>query len=504
MTYKKGKEIPAETNTDELIQGILVKINESFPHFLPNDPSFPLLREPDYNIFDRLNESFSQKSVEKERDLVFSVFAIDELLEEATSLIGRLLELRRAKHELEVRAVEFWLDYSLFKEREGIRRQQIEDGELELPSRITGIEKQIHEKAVERVEKSQASLDSAVKMRTEGSTHHEGSTKLSGELAFLSSYYKERVIKTKAMSLAAHHFSLGLENAIASASNNGIIGATHDGQCRMATAKLEFENYNKAHKLRHFEAEVENQELRARIATETGTGLNYFSRILEVQRLFDRDYVDLIIRIRAIEEGVLQIFGLSRPLPPKLMELYLTEVVVWARDLISDLAKILDKEITYKSSISLRKLVECTDETEASWSKVIEDGVVKCVLPESLFPKMCLIRVQKIQMAVRTSKECGFWQISASLPKVGDVRYESGKKRSIDQSALPALHFGDVGERLPGRNESSVEARAILNSSPLGRHWVFLVSDASSYGCGRSQLEDIELDLTVSALTGRK
>ena len=470
----------------QMLATIKSSIRSNFPTMLPEDEKFPLFSSAESGVFERREWSDGVKG--------FLGLPVEILLEEASALLNRCLIARDAKMELEVKALEFWLDQELYDRQEKVRRAQIDAGEYKIQEDIARIELEMQTSCLVHAERNVTHRQESERARQPDTEPHDKRVKLAAKVAYLTAYrqfgeLEEAARQLAETQLAAEHLSL-----LGDVEGSVIARTQHEHQRRIAESRATFESAHAPLRLELFNEEANMRRKRASLAVQPNVGLNYRQRLIEIQAIFDQDFISAYERLLAVERGLASVYGIREPLSLVDQEPSLTHLLVWARRRIDDLACLLEREVVFTQTVSVRALAD-----DEAWRAFEGSGMLTFDLPASMFAGVVLVRLRGLQAAVQSVHANKSWSIVLTVPPAAKALQAGGGSADIDQSSIPSLRLGNVGVRLPGRAEARVDARLIANASPIGS-WQLRLIDVPNVGGGSSAVDDVELDLRLACI----
>lgn len=467
----------------------VAEMRARFPTLLPDDAECPAFRDIDHRVYARLAAVLATAPV-------FSSFPVETLLQEAGTLLERCLLGRDAKMELEVRFLDFWLDYLQFLVQDQVRREQFAAGELSVPATTSAAEFQMHDRNLAVADAVRKGTKTAADLRQRGAASYDDRVKLAAELAWLTAPNRIQAVRTTAADLARNTFVFDAQAAEVGHATADFAYNTHASLRTGAKARADFEAANVDFKRRMYEAEAATRQNRAALALVPGVGLNFGWRLQQVQKLFDEDFVDAYGRLKAAEKGLSSIFGVTAALPAATDDQALTSLVLWLRQRLTELAVLLERECRTVRVVSVDTLLA------GGWAAALAAGVIEFRIDAAThFAGLKLVRLRSVQLFTRDTTP-DRWSMDVQLPQNGIVRWADGTDHPLDQGSLPRLVFGDVGSRDPSYRHGRSEARVAANASPIGDDWTLTVADRSHLGSPRSNISGIDLVLELSALPG--
>lgn len=467
--------------------GTVAALRARFPALLPNDPDYPAFREVDYRAFARLVGPMTSSPI-------LSSFPVDALLQEAGALLERCLVARDAKMDLEVRLLDFWLDYLQFLTQDQIRREQFAAGELSVPATVASAELEVHDRNSISANSIRQATQAAAQLRQPGNPAYDDRVDFASELAWLTSYHRTQAVKDGAGEVARNALVFDAQAADIALSATELACNTHSALRVSAKARADFETANVDFKRRMYEADASTKQIRAALAFTPGIGLNFGWRLMQVQKLFDADFVDAYTRLKAAEIGLSTIFGIVAPLPAAADEKALTDLVLWLRERLTELTALLDREFRTVVVVALDVLLG------AGWAAAMTGGVIAFRLDASKhFPRMKLVRLRGLQLFTRDAS-LDRWQMNVRLPVNGTIQWTDGTDNPLVQNSLPTLVFGDVGARDASYRHGRNEARSVANATPIGDDWILEVAEHSHLGTPRGDISGLDLVLELAVL----
>lgn len=139
-------------------------------------------------------------------------------------------------------------------------------------------------------------------------------------------------------------------------------------------------------------------------------------------------------------------------------------VIGWNRQAIRWLAAFAQSDQSFTVTVSLKTLLDSKD-----WEALTAGKNVRFRLPSAEFEDFYVVRLRGMSACfVEDQQPLHPIRVAFKLPAKGMYIQPDGPERLIDQTAVPACHFGRVLDiRLPGGMEIYGQV-ALMNASPVG------------------------------------
>lgn len=460
----------------ELLSRIAVRMQESPGNFLPTSEGYYPFRAIDFNA---LRKS-AALAADPETEVTYPC-AVEPLLAEALTLLERCLANRAAKQELEVQALNLWLELESFGLHDQVQDERVAAGAFEVPVASAKAE-------WDALTVGEPALQAAYDHAREGARIFQPKEKefkefvgASAEAAYLACASTRAddltavALKVESSRLRYNAPAAGIQEQ---QSNHALLSA----QAKAAAAELQyrFESVDRTLKLKDLKIDREIIGHKHRLVREPSSSLNYAARIADVQRVFDADFASMIKRLRAVEVGLGGVYGLAGKLPVITDEASISALAQWARRQVDRLAKISEATIVLDRAVSIKARV-----AEASWIAFLGGAELSFDITPDDVPDCRFVRLRKLGMVQRRTTSTSARGFVLSLPADGACGGPS-----------PRVLLGNVrvAEHQPA---SSVEARYFFNRSPFGT-WKIRSIKADSVKLGALDCDDLELDLGIA------
>ncbi|WP_148710205.1 hypothetical protein [Pseudomonas lini] len=465
------------------LDSLAENIRKKIPTLLPEKESgYPAFHAP---------EIFQQALLDKNSTSPdFSFFALEQLLEEAATLISRCAESRELKLDLESKALDFWLDAESMEAQELVKRKQIAAGEFSLPGEINKLEVKLHETSEKCFNEAKKCRKTAEDIRNDGNSVERERVKLSGAVASLSAFTNFPQVRQAAEDLAKNTMQYELVSAQADTHSTTPSAILHSKMKEIAESKLKYEAVNQNARNELFEIESDSRKKRISLASQPGIGMNFRERMRENQALFERDFRSAYYRIIAASKGFESILGI--PAPPPTSNASLSECIIWIRDRAEELARLSEREIITCVSFSVRTLCGIQE-----WDKGMATGTLSFNVLASHFGNLKCVRLRSVRSFVKANAQ-GAWCIEFHLPAQAEIIRPDGTTLKLSQDNSGPLWFGSVTTRGYGKKDASCGGRSIIGRSLLGK-WDVTISQHSDEGEPLSFLDDIKIEFDISA-----
>lgn len=452
--------------------------------------------DPDYlppGILDGIDLNIDQKPAFQAPDIGGLAFrAVERLLDEAGVLLGKCHSYRTAKLDLEVKAIELWIELQQFALEDKVKMEQINAGELELDSKIAAAQRTSLERSVASFSDSAAAQTLGAKHRTAGDPVYAERVTQTGIVTKLSAYNNFPELEEESKKLARNTLTYEKDNADAGKSSSEGTVENFKGLLQAAELRESFETKNAPLKFRLVEIRREMMKKKALLASRPGSGENYRERIVELQSLFDRDAAAAYGRCLALSRGMADVYGIdTRPPAPKSTG-WFTEIMLWTRDCMEQIAQLADRQLEVEIGISVRRRV-----SDADWQKFLTGGEVTIDLDPKDFSEGYGPRIRGIGLHLVTPSH-GSFDVSGNVPAAG-IQYAATKNWAVDQLDVPTLRFGTARSRVQATDLSVLASRVLENVSPVGR-WTLVFPQTSSLSEDRTTIDDIVLILRTAML----
>lgn len=457
----------------ETINEVLSKVSGIFP----DEPGYPALRSLDNRFETRVGR------VERSKPLTFG---IDSRFRELFALIDRCLQTRNAKMELEAKAMEAGLADIFFVEQSAIRQKQIDDGLFAVAVLEAKNASAMHAQSLAASLATEAKATETIRIRTIGDPLYEASVIDAREAAFASATYRDQVVRTTSERLTRTRIEVERISAEQAAAALAITTIQSNKMSESSDARAILEVKNENHKKDLFDSEIANANRRRVLSQHSDSGLNYQQRLSELFHLFNRDYMDALVRAQELEHILENILGIDVNFNFDRHERPLTELAIAVRDAGSRTAALLRSEFETTICHSIHRLVG-----DRAWEDFKNGEKIPFEITHTMFRGLSLVRIRSIQLRLKgTGRRIS---VRIRLPAVGTVAISTGRINNVDQSGIPAVLVGDVGHAEPPESRGIVSSQSIHDASPLGQ-WVVQLMDQPEY-----PFEDIELFIGIAA-----
>ena len=459
------------------INDLLKEIERYGPNFLPLHLE-TVLQKIDYKLGDRLRAKLDALPV-------FAHRPIEELIDEIATLLPKCLVYRDNKLDLEVKAIDLWLELRQFFLEDAIRDKQIAAGEFDLAADLANADRQAFARAVQHSEASQNAYEAAQESRDPKSTQYTERVDATRQAVQLSSYSSAAKVGEAAARLAKSQILYEMPPLTGSAES---AAAAAGAEFRYA---FQSQDVGFRKELKHVKKET--ALLKALAARQSGSGMNFTSRITEAQQLFDSDFISALARATSLRKGLLEVFFIDAPLPPIGNNSALINLIMWLRERMDQLAQIADRQLRIEVEHSIRRSVSAEE-----WAKFVGTGQVEMDFTPAVLDGLGFIRLRRAGLFI-TGTPKGTFRARLKVPSVAVYRYGRKTEAKLDQSDIPSLILAAVRTRVQPQDVIGDECRSILNSSPLGR-WTICLEPTSTRGEAIANIEDVVLCLSLKAL----
>lgn len=248
-------------------------------------------------------------------------------------------------------------------------------------------------------------------------------------------------------------------------------------------------------------------QLKFDVSTREGGPLNFVEQMQPIQRRFNRNLSDALVRIDRVRRGLSALYGYSlRPTPALEAALarlrsgkpvegsavgLLDDAVNWVRDTQTWVEALLQREQGYVLTFSIRALVG-----DDAYERGRENGTWSFQLSQEDFPNQRTVRLKGVSCTVSGNDTTHLWLAMLQPPRVSRIQHPIGQWSDLDQSHLTSCRIGRILPRQAQRDPDVVGTSSLYNASPLGM-WTLNFSTASRQGRSLTRLDDIYLDLSL-------
>jgi hypothetical protein len=233
------------------------------------------------------------------------------------------------------------------------------------------------------------------------------------------------------------------------------------------------------------------EDIKARLATDPDGVLNYARRVLDIKNRFQQDFRDALARLKAIERGLILVYGYDDRLPSDETSLsFFDDCLLWTRRAIQWLIRFSRQEQSFIVPVSVRTAIG-----DKAWSSGRKLGRWEFEVNESDLQNLAHVRLRGIG-ATAAGEDDVMWKLMIEAPKSASVRHLDGNVHTLDQSAIPACRLARVTERQSKLEPDVVGVSALHNASPFGK-WVVTVLGAVPFQKTKS-IDDIVVDLHLA------
>lgn len=436
------------------VEDLISTIQDEDPDFLPADTT-GLLKGADFQVGMRLGGRLSGVKPFNHRPAI-------DLLEEAALLLDKCLSLRASKQELEVKAIEQWLEFRNFFLENDIHEQLVAAGELDLGYKIATIEQTAQQEVLLRAKEADLNYANSILSRTPGNILHDKKINLSSLVTQLSSYSNAQELKDFAKELAIAQMQYEKEAVEASKSAAASTVAHVNGQLAIAATKAGYENVSKELRRELQRTRKETMIRKAVAAMRPGVGSNFKERLYELQALFDEDFLSAYSRLAAAQKGLKELFEIVAPLPD-LETSPLSAYVVWLRQRLDDISQIQESHWALELELSLSKLMG-----ESTWKSLLRSGSAKFVVPADLLKNLSSVRLQSVGAYIEGGGSKRVQTLSLRPPRSASYTTLSGQSKLLNQEDVPKITLGAIRERSDANDIGFLSARSLINVSPFG------------------------------------
>jgi hypothetical protein len=327
-----------------------IRINNDLPGLLPDDDSVPLFRSIETN--------FTKKPIlENARSQQHCYAAVEPLLDEITTLLGRCLANRRYKYDLEEKAINLWLTHRRDTEANDYRRKIISSGEFKVNAETAKIERDFHLDSKHVIERAKDAHQRSINLRDLGDlVARERILKTSDVTGYLSPH-SAAAVKPISERLEEIRLLYEVDPIVAShadAESRELLNAT---QCLTLEKRLPVLDARQDIEQTRVDTEQEILDYRESVSSTSGSALNFCQRIGEVQRLFDIDFANAISRAESVAKGLELIFKVKMPVPDLSSDSALTNLLVWAREVLEIVDAKNERAVNLRHSICINNLL---------------------------------------------------------------------------------------------------------------------------------------------------
>lgn len=206
------------------------------------------------------------------------------------------------------------------------------------------------------------------------------------------------------------------------------------------------------------------QDIKVKAATEQGGALNYGRRMPILKRRFMEDFQDAYARLRAIQFGMHELFGLPQDLPTDVRDHeFFDDCMLWCRARIQWVIQFAREERSSVVPVSVRDLAG-----ETAWMSCLEgDGACEFDLPISYFSDMHYVRIRGLSASVIQEEAEPMWQMVAFPPHEGLIRNAEGTATILRQKDSKGINLGRVDSKGLPRAPDVAGLTSLHNLSPI-------------------------------------
>jgi len=383
----------------------------------------------------------------------YDPFQVESLVSSASILLDRCLGTRRDMYDMEDHAVQRALEYDLFDQQFGAQR------DIELAPHI----------------------------------ELQRSDELLGQTTAQTKFSKADDPLASGFSAIAASTAKSTTDAIAGEKNRKqLVGTKWDA-------------------LRTYQSTLEDRH------NTPGAALNYVERFGRLEQLLRQDVQVAFYKLRCIEAGMNQIFGLGIKLPPPAQFGYLDAMVTFVREVIERANIATQEEVDFEHIISLRQPGATTAAgpagqpliSDAVWNAQLQaNGLLSFTLPDDLGAPILRARLRAVGLSVAFD--------AAAQDMIGNNYHPRSVAALIFLPNVPDLFsLGSVKLRPPvvigsmswldPANPKLIVAPQALNLNPAKTTWQIQLSpniiNQSVSGMPRASLiKDVRLHLRCSAV----
>jgi len=237
------------------------------------------------------------------------------------------------------------------------------------------------------------------------------------------------------------------------------------------------------------------QDIKAKAATDADGILNYGKRLPGIRERFSADFRHALARLKAIQKGLDQLYGYRIPLPSEEADVdYYDQVLFWTRQTIQWLIRFSRVEQTIVLPVSIRTLVG-----DEAWDRGNKQKAWSFRFPKEALPTARHVRVRGLSAVVvdHLKLRDRLWQVELGVPARAEVVHLDGTVVTVDQSSVPPLMLGRVGERDAARDPDVAGLSSLHNASPFGE-WQVRILDSVPRQHRTTKINDIQVDLHLS------
>jgi hypothetical protein len=264
-------------------------------------------------------------------------------------------------------------------------------------------------------------------------------------------------------------------------------------------SKAEYEKKDSEFKRRRRDNERNALTLKLLASVLPGGPLNYQERMEPIQKRYQNDFQHAVDRLYAASEGLEKLYGYEDLLPKRSAEhpeMFIGECVSWVRRAINFKVQFDQLDEKFILTLSLKAL------TAQNWSTGRTSGLWSFNLNRDHIPhgrNVFHLRLREIAVYIVGEGGKGTWNIAVKLPGTAESNHIGGARKTVDQSSIPPVLAGAVTGRTAFHSAQPVGSHSHRNTSPLGDNWQVRVDASSLEGIDRSKIDDIQLDLYLSA-----
>jgi hypothetical protein len=259
-------------------------------------------------------------------------------------------------------------------------------------------------------------------------------------------------------------------------------------------AQTHWDEVNRDFQRRRTKVSRDLEDIKSKAAIDADGVLNYAKRLPPLKERFTQDFRDALARIKVVELGLKNIYGLEMPAPKSEADVdYYDQCLKWTRKVIQWILKFSRKEQNTILTISVRDMVT-NDFTHMS-----EKGKWSFSLANNNFPGMCNIRLRGLSINTREKllQKNRVWQFKVTPPAKTEIKHFLTKETvQFNQSFLEPCIFGRVFERESTKTADIIGLTSLYNASPIGNWHISSLGTFASLNTDK--IQDIELDFHLA------
>lgn len=445
---------------------------------------------------------------------------IEDLLDQAANLLDRGLRDRTEWDDLSVRLFYLEIEINQFIELDKIHQEEIRKGYYDqlLNEKLSdlNIEKlnketfqQISEMFSDMFAKlwSQDAINGQVNNRATlalinsgGWTATDPSGKQAGKIALDTTGFAE-------------HYNMAVQRVYNFVQNQGFLNSYDQSKLkeRLLKKQVDWEEIDRDFRLMRTDVDRKYEYIKlAAFKSEDGV-LNLKKRMDPLKARFRNDFNEARSRLEAASIGLRILFGYQNSLPDFKGQIdYFDRCILWNREAVNWLIRTSQMDQSFVTTVSLKRLLESKESNTLENS--IKNGQVTFSIDEdSFFKDYSNVRLKGTSIFIQLSEKRkakknvgvldyeGIVQCEITIPSNTYYRYGDGSTKDFNQSYIPVVKLNRIASRSFVRQPDIVGTSLFNNLSPIGKWNLFFPQMANDTFLERFNINDIQLDLFITA-----